>query len=279
MIVFEKGADPFFGVNPVSYWANKTAIVTGAASGIGRGLVHGLRARGAFVVAGDLTPAADEEQLDVRDLAAITALVSRTITQRGRLDFLFNNAGVAVAGETHELTREHWDFVLDVNVNGVVNGILAAYPQMVRQKSGHIINVASLAGLAAAPLLVPYAASKHAVVGLSTSLRVEAADHNVRVSVVCPAAIDTPMLDRDNPAHLPPISWRPNIRRYLTRLGGAPHDVGKFVDEALAGVEDNKAVIVIPGRARLAWRMGRWAPALVNKLVLDAVRFERNAPS
>ena len=194
---------------------------------------------------------------------------------RGRLDFLVNNAGVAVAGEAQEITGAHWTRVLDVNVGGTVNGVLAAYPIMVKQRSGHIVNIASLAGLGPAPLLVPYGTSKHAIVGLSTSLRCEAVHYGVRVSAVCPAAIETPLLDQDNPADLPAISWHPDMRRFLTCMAGPPYPVERFADEALRGVEKNRAVIVIPARARLAWRLGRLLPGLTEKIVQTAVAAER----
>ena len=274
----------------MDYWKDRTALVTGAGSGIGRALAAALGARGAFVVASDLDgaaaadaaraiPAGTPVTLDVRDAAAFAAVVSQIVRDRGRLDFLFGNAGTGVAGETQELTRAHWDRVLDVNLYGVINGILAAYPVMVRQRSGHIVNVASLAGLGAAPFLVPYAASKHAVVGLSRSLRAEAVDHGVRVSVLCPAAVETPLLDRGNPSDLPAISWTPNMRRYLENLAGPPISPDAFAQEALRGVERNRAVIVIPARARLAARLDRVAPGMVERLVLRAVRLERKPPA
>ena len=108
---------------------------------------------------------------------------------------LFNNAGVALGGPTHELTAAHCDRVLDVNLRGVINGVLAAYPRMVGQGHGHIVNTASAAGLVAPPFVMAYAAGS-TVVGLSLALRPEAALHGVRVSVLCPGAVDTPILDR-----------------------------------------------------------------------------------
>ena len=92
--------------------------------------------------------------------------------------------------------RQHWDRIIDINIRGVIHGVHAVYPGMVARGSGHIINTASVAGLAPAPLLVPYATTKHAVVGLSISLRAEAAAYGVKVSVLCPSAIETPILDR-----------------------------------------------------------------------------------
>jgi NAD(P)-dependent dehydrogenase (short-subunit alcohol dehydrogenase family) len=256
-------------------WKNKTAIVTGAGSGIGSALVRALGARGATVIATDLHGGGGVRVLDVRDEEAFRRLADDVAAQHGAIDFLFNNAGTGVAGEAHELRAEHWHHVLDVNLGGTINGILAVYPRMRERGTGHIVNVASLAGLGAAPFLAPYAASKHAIVGLSISLRAEAADAGVAVNVVCPAAIDTPLLDRDNPPDLPPVSWRPNIRRFLTSLAGAPYSVDAFAEETLDAIARNEAVIVIPARARLAWRLGRWVPGLVEKAVMKAVREER----
>lgn len=260
------------------------AIVTGAGSGIGRALVEGLARRGAFVVATDLDGDAAANAggamsfpLDVRDAAQFEDLAAHVAQKRGRIDLLVNNAGTAVAGEVQDLALAHWERVLDVNLRGTIHGIHAVYPRMLAQGGGHIVNVASLAGLAAGPFLVPYAASKHAVVGLSSSLRIEAADRGVRVSVVCPAAIETPLLDRPNPADLPPIPWRPNMRRFLTKLCSPPYPVDRFAEEALDGVAANRGVIVIPSRARLAWKIVRWLPSLAEWNAREVVRGERRS--
>ena len=114
----------------------------------------------------------------------------------GALDVMFNNAGISIGGETEELTLDHWNSIIDVNIRGVVHGVHAAYPVMVRQGSGHIVNTASMGGLMAAGLLTSYVMTKHAVVGLSLALRSEAAAHGVGVTAVCPSAVDTPILDK-----------------------------------------------------------------------------------
>jgi NADP-dependent 3-hydroxy acid dehydrogenase YdfG len=99
---------------------------------------------------------------------------------------MINNAGIAVGGATDALELADWRRVLDVNLAGVIHGVHAVYPRMVRRRAGHIVNLASVAGLAPYPLALPYTTSKHAVVGLSQALRAEAARHGVRVSVACP---------------------------------------------------------------------------------------------
>jgi short-subunit dehydrogenase len=137
---------------------------------------------------------------------------------------------------------------------------------MVRQGHGHIVNTASLAGLIPAPMLAPYGMTKHGVVGLSTSLRMEGAAHGVRVSVVCPGVIDTPILDKGNPPDLPALSSMPDGRRMLTAMIGEPYPAPALAADVLAGVARNRAVIVTPRHARVAWRTYRLSPRLVMDL-------------
>jgi short-subunit dehydrogenase len=151
---------------------------------------------------------------------------------------------------------------------------LAAYPIMLKQGGGHIVNTASLAGLAPGPLLAPYALTKHAVVGLSTSLQIEAAARGVRVSVLCPAMIETPTLDKGNQGESP-ARWAPDVRRFLTALAGPPYPVERFAQEALAAIARNERVIVLPARARMGWRLGRVFPGLVTSVSAAVVARER----
>ena len=109
---------------------------------------------------------------------------------------MFNNAGIVWGGDTELLTLDQWNAIIDVNIRGVVHGVAAAYPQMIRQGHGHIVNTASMAGLTAAGQITSYVMTKHAVVGLSLALRSEAAAHGVGVLVVCPSAVETPILDK-----------------------------------------------------------------------------------
>ncbi len=268
-------------------YQDAVAFVTGGGSGIGKELSLALAKRGARVwvvdrnggaaeaVAKQCGPKARAVTLDVRDADAVRAAVEACEKEGGRLDYVFNNAGIGCGGEVQDLTVAHFDRVLDVNVRGVVHGVMAAYPIMVRQGSGHIVNTASMAGLGPAPFLTPYAMTKHAVVGLSTSLRVEGAALGVRVSALCPAAIETPILDSDNPPDLPSPPWRPDVRRFLTKLAGPPYPADKLATEALDAIAKNVGVIVIPSKARFLWRLGRMAPSLVEKASIDAVAGER----
>jgi len=262
-----------------TYFHGKVALVTGAASGIGKELASALVRRDATVVLADIDDvaakaAADELAasapgravgvgIDVRDAAGVADLVRRVAADHGRVDLLFNNAGIGMGGDAAELGLEHWRRVIDINLLGVLHGILAAYPVMIAQGSGHIVNTASLAGLVPSPFLTPYATTKHAVVGLSTSLRTEAAAKGVRVSVVCPGVIATPIWEKGNPADLPEV---PSVQRALQRterLLRRAYPPAALANDVLAGVARNRAIIVAPGHARLAWRLYRLAPQLV----------------
>ncbi len=185
------------------------AIVTGGASGIGRAIGEALAHRGARVVLADLQVEvarqvaaritanggqASAEELDVADFPATNRLVQATFQRERRLDYLFNNAGIGIIGEARLYQIEDWEPILGVNLRGVIHGVQAAYPIMLQQGFGHIVNTASLAGLLPYPLCASYCATKHAVVGLSTALRIEAAPAGVRVSVLCPGPVRTPAL-------------------------------------------------------------------------------------
>jgi len=265
--------------------AGESVIVTGGASGIGRSLGAELFRKGAHVVLADqdlaaATSTADtlraEEtvpggsvvpaQLDVRDLAAVHVLVDDVVAAHGRLDYLFNNAGISMGGVSHEMDAAAWGRTIDVNLGGVVNGVLAAYPRMVDQGFGHIVNTASAAGLAPTVMALAYATTKHAVVGLSTTLRPEAALHGVRVSALCPGAVDTPILDQGHPDDLPPRPKSLTGREYMALVGLKPMAPDVFAKRAMRGVRRNRAVIVVPGNVRAVWYLQRIAPGILERV-------------
>ena len=147
-------------------------------------------------------------RVDVTDAASVQAAVDDVVHRAGRLDLMFNNAGITWAADTENLTLEHWNSIIDINIRGVVHGVVAAYPQMIRQGGGFIVNTASMAGLAAAGQITSYVMTKHAVVGLSLALRSEAAAHNIGVLAICPAA-DLMLSHRPPPS---PSAWASDIR-------------------------------------------------------------------
>ncbi|MBV9292788.1 MAG: SDR family oxidoreductase, partial [Frankiales bacterium] len=265
----------------------RIAIVTGGGSGIGEALSRALAARGDTVVVADIDGAAAERvasdigqsataaKVDVRDAAAVQALVDDTVAAHGRLDLIFNNAGIGVGGDVLELTVAHWDRIIDINLRGVIHGVQAAYPVMARQRSGHIINTASIAGLTQPAFMGPYVATKHAVVGLSLSLRGEAKAHNVNVTVVCPGWTDTPILDSTGPDDLPKPSMAQEggVREVAEKMGRlyTPQELARDV---LAAIDKNKAMVVTPRRFRVLWRLQRLAPVASVELFGFAARRE-----
>jgi len=277
--------------------AMRTAIVTGAASGIGRGLAEELAAKSVFVVLADrqvelAQQAADgirekggdavALELDVRDLARFRETVDLATARWGRLDFLFNNAGIAVGAEADDLTAADWVDVIDVNLKGVAHGVLAAYPLMIRQGFGHIVNTASMAGLVPAALTVSYTATKYAVVGLSRALRIEARRHGVKVSVICPGIVRTPIWDGGRFGRIDPSIDRVEMARQAEFLH--PPYSNDFARKVLRAVEKNRAVIVEPKWWRVFWYLERLSPWLVERLAERLVRtalprFRRTKPS
>ncbi len=192
------------------HFKDKTAIVTGGASGIGQAICEQLGQRGAQVIVADINGTSAKEvafriaadggqaraaQVDVRRYDDVLKLVNQTRSHAGRLDFMFNNAGATICGEVRDMEISHWKRMFDVNLWGVIHGTKAAYQVMLEQGFGHIVNTASLDGLMPMPMATPYTSAKHAVVGLSTAVRLEAAGLGVKVSVACPGAVKTGVLD------------------------------------------------------------------------------------
>jgi NAD(P)-dependent dehydrogenase (short-subunit alcohol dehydrogenase family) len=269
----------------------KVAILTGGASGIGAALAKELVRRGAEVVLADMQAAASEElaanlrrgggkatasALDVRDLASMQRLVDTTASRAGRIDLFFNNAGIGVGGEMDTYAPRDWDDVFDVNLRGVANGIQAIYPIMIRQHDGHIINTASMAGLVAAPADGSYTAAKHAVVGLSKALRLEAERHGVRVSVLCPGAVDTPILTGGKYGRVNVEGLRQSDLRAMWDLT-RPMNADAFARRAVDAIAKNEAIIVLPSWWKALWYLDRLSPpisAAVWRRMLKHLRAE-----
>ncbi len=263
-------------------FAGKQAIVTGAGSGIGAALCRALVAAGAEVLCTDIDDAAAARtatevgarsaRLDVTDPAAVQSAVDSVVERAGRLDLMFNNAGIVWGGDTELLTLDQWNAIIDVNVRGVVHGVAAAYPQMIRQGHGHIVNTASMAGLAAAGQLTSYVMTKHAVVGMSLALRSEAAAHGVGVLAVCPAAVETPILDKGAVGGFVG-------RDYFLQGQGVKtaYDADRLAADTLRAIERNKAILVKPRRAHASWLLARLAPGLMQRLSMRFVASQRAA--
>jgi NAD(P)-dependent dehydrogenase (short-subunit alcohol dehydrogenase family) len=257
-----------------------TVIVTGGASGIGRALGEELARRGSEVVLADLQISLAEEvalgiraaggraearRLDVTDFSSVEILLRDTAERTGRLDFMFNNAGIGISGPVSLHTIEDWNQTIDVNLRGVVNGVQVAYQIMLSQGFGHIVNTASLAGLVPAAGNPSYTTTKHAVVGLSRILRAEAATEGIRVSVLCPGFVRTPILEGGGKYGKILMDLSPEQERYLRELieKVKPIPPSTFARKALDAIMKNKAIIVIPAWWKLLWWIERLFPSLI----------------
>lgn len=249
-------------------YSGKVAIITGAAGGLGKALAEEMAVRGCHVVLADINTRLLEETaaviqsaggllesrtVDVRDAAQVGQLIEGAYRDHGRIDYLFNNAGINLCAELRDTTLEDWDQLIDVNIRGVVHGVHAAYPLMREQGFGHIVNTASAAGLVPAAAEGAYSATKHAVVGLSSALRIEAEAFGVRVSVVCPGLIDTPILKSTKYVNL-------DANALVAVTPEKPMDPARAARVILRGVDRGDFVVVVTATAHAIWRIHRLAP-------------------
>ena len=236
--------------------AGRVAVITGAASGIGRAVAMACVAGGMKVVLADieaapLAAAVDElaasgaEVLgvptDVRSETAIRALADAALDRFGAVHLVHNNAGVVTAGAIDELTIEAWRWVLDVDLWSVIHGVSVFLPILKAQGVGHIVNTASTAGLQAGRSIAPYNVAKFGVVALTETLRMEVAGTGVGASVLCPGAINTRIVDaeRNRPADVPASAgaaadgFRDRSGELLRTRGLDPSDVAALVLDAV----------------------------------------------
>jgi short-subunit dehydrogenase len=174
---------------------------------------------------------------------------------------MFNNAGINIVGGVNLHDIEDWERIIDVNLRGVVNGVQAAYHIMLNQGFGHIVNTASMAGLLPVPGTTSYAMTKHAIVGLSKSLRAEAASKNISISVLCPGPIRTPLGGCVG-------KYCRNLTKVSTeqlcdiREKFLPMNPERFVSKALEAIVRNKALIIIPSLWKCLWWLDRLSPSM-----------------
>lgn len=256
------------------------AIVTGGASGIGRALGEELAARGCEVVLADLQSEIAEEvaakirkrggkasayTLNITDADAVELLLKNTFERCRRLDYMFNNAGIALNGKFEDFELQHWRKTIDINLMGVVYGARAAHQYMSKQGFGHIVNTASFAGIFPWPTTIAYTTSKHAIVGMSTALRAELADTGIQVSVLCPGTILTPMIEKGaSPERWVGTYSTEKLETFFKSASGMAPDV--FARKALDRIAKNKSVIVLPTGYKMLWWINRVSPTLAMGL-------------
>ena len=244
-----------------NYYKESICLVTGASSGIGASLSRMLIEKGAKVVIGADVNESDYrnekfvfKKLDVTDNNKFKEIIDGIVKDYGRIDFIFNNAGIAITGEAHDIPLAEWKKIIDVDLYGVIYGTLHAYNHMIKQGSGHIVNISSVAGFFPIPLEAPYVVSKFGVLGLSLVMRVEGALKGVKISAVCPGLIKTPILKSPGVN----IDMDKYTELFSKVLGEATPD--ECAEVILEGVSKNKPIITVTEPAKWMWYLARINP-------------------
>lgn len=259
----------------------KTVLVTGAASGIGRESALAFGRRGADLVICDLDEAGLKEtesalrglgrsvfarRVDVADRDGMRDFAEATHAEVGVLDILMNNAGVGLGASFLDTSLEDWDWILGINLRGVVHGCHFFVPKMVeRAAGGHVVNVASAAGYLPAEALSAYCTTKYAVLGLSESLRTEMRRHGIGVTAICPGIIDTPITRTSKlRGRYAAEGQREEMAEAYRKRGYGPERVAENV---LKAIQRNRGIAPVSPEAWIAWFVKRLSPELVSRLM------------
>lgn len=257
--------------------SGRRVFVTGAASGLGRAIATRFARAGDRVLVGDVDVAGEAVAESLRSAGASDAFFLRCDVTRdqdvaaardalearwGGVDVVVNNAGVALAGGIDVVSMEDWSWIVDVNLLGVVRGCRTFTPVFKRQRRGHFVNVASMAGLLDVPFMSAYNATKAAVVSLSETLQNELRDDGVRVSVICPSFFQTNIASNMR-------ATEPGLRavteKLLARSRLTADDVA---DDVFRAVEAGRFYVLSHEEGRAAWMMKRLLPRRVYASVM-----------
>jgi NADP-dependent 3-hydroxy acid dehydrogenase YdfG len=253
-------------------------LITGAGSGLGRALAQRYAAQGHAVACADIALERAEQtvaqlpgsghfavHVDVADEGSVEAMRDAVHARWDHVDLLYNNAGVASGGPMLDADIAEWRWMFEINVLGVVRGCRAFLPRMLERGSGHIVNTASFAGLAAAPGIMSYGAAKAAVVALSDQLRAETHARGVKVSVACPSFFKTNLIENWRGAD----SMKQTAMRLMSAATVTADDIAREIADAVA----RGTFLIVPTPAeRMRWRLKRWFPELYFRQLLKLVR-------
>ncbi len=263
---------------------DKLVLITGAGSGIGRATAQAFAQEGARVLAVDIGErgAAETKSLvesaggrcdtyvaDVGDEAAMQKLADIVHQQHGALDVLVNNAGIGAAGRFLDTTVETWDRVLRINVKGVMLGCRAFLPPMIKRGSGHVVNLASMAGYFAPPDMPIYVASKFAVLGFSESLRADMKDKGIGVSAICPGVVNTNIVGTST-VEGAAAAWQGAAVDFYKQRNYMPSGVARAI---LRAVKHNVAVMPVTPEAWIMYYLKRCLPGLARILAAQPLPF------
>ncbi|MEM9071651.1 MAG: SDR family oxidoreductase [Myxococcota bacterium] len=259
--------------------SNFSAVVTGAGSGLGRALADEIASRGGRLVISDiheenLAETADKLRRQGAEVHSAVCDVSRVDEVRelaelaelhlGPIDLLCNNAGVAVGGGFESISLEDWEWIVGINLWGVIYGCRAFLPAMRKRGSGHILNVASAAGLLRAPNMTAYNVTKVGVVGLSETLYAEYKPHGVHVGVLCPTFFRTNIMENSRGEEDPKMKHL--VGKWMDRSKVQAKEVAQSALRAM----DERELYIVPMRdGRMMWRMKRAAPQRFHDFLVD----------
>ena len=267
---------------------DKLVLVTGAGSGIGRATALAFAREGADTILSDINEAGLEEtarfvrdlgrratthKVDVANAEAMAKFAEDVHREHAAVDILINNAGVAVSGGLADTTLDDWSWIMGINVMGVVHGSHYFVPQMVaRGRGGHVVNIASLAGLVGTRILVAYCTTKFAVVGFSEALREELHEHGIGVTAICPSFIKTNI--QHSGRHRGKMS-EGKMKSLGDKLINQAPSPDLVADRILHSVEKNVGLMPVTREAWVAHAFKRLSPTVFETLKLRAVKWRQ----